>query len=499
MADLEIPIQLINQFQKNIVFETKRNICGSGGYGNGKTYAGCLKILILSATFPKYRTAIVRKEYKVLRQTTMKTWFKICPEAFIARHSENDGYTRLKNGSEIIWLNLDKFDEQSLKSLEINSALLDQAEEIDENIHTHLDTRIGRWDMAEIPPALLAANPNWPKNKVTNLYLAPSYMIALCNPETQWHYLYRLYHPESSIWAKKYSKTHVMYQAASTDNPALSQETLDVMLSKDPEWVERYVKGIWGISSATIHHVLPQSILEYNEELLQNLKSKGLWYRTLDHGEKSPTCCLWFVTWRGLIFCVREYYVPDRLISHHRESINSLSNEYYAGSFADPSIFKKQAQKKGGRFCVADEYSDPSLCPASPITWMAADNNEYHTRNRISELLQLDKDVRHPITGEPNSPKLYFIKKSNEYPHGCDNVISETSLQRRSKLGEVDGKVIYGDEREDGLPDHAYDPLRYFIAIHAKRQKVEHHRIKPNSFKAAQRNIKKLIRMGVYN
>lgn len=496
---MEIPITLINEFQRNIVFETKRNICGSGGYGNGKTYAGCLKGLILLSTFPKYRIAIVRREYKVLRQTTMKTFFKICPQDFVDRHSENDGYTRLKNGSEILWLNLDKFDEQSLKSLEINSAILDQAEEIDENIHTHLDTRIGRWDMAEVPKELLRLNPNWPQNNITKKYLVPAYMIALCNPDTEFHYLYRLYHPNSRQWRDKYKKTHIMYQAASTENPALSQETLDIMLGKDPEWVERYVKGEWGISSATIHHLLPQSIIEYNDELMSDLRSKGIWYRAMDHGESAPTCCLWFVTLRGLIFCVREYYQPNKLISHHRAAINSLSQENYAGSYADPAIFKKQAQKRGGRFSVADEYSDPRLCEARPLTWTPADNNEFHTRNRISELLKLDSEVEHPITGETNSPKLYFIKKSNSYPHGCDYVISETKLQRRIKLGDVDGKPIYGDEREVGLPDHAYDPLRYFIGVHASRCKKAIRKINPRSFRAAQARIKKMAAMGVYN
>ncbi len=32
------------------------------------------------------------------------------------------------------------------------------------------------------------------------------------------------------------------------------------------------------------------------------------------------------------------------------------------------------------------------------------------------------------------------------------------------KIGTDNGRPIFADDRDDKIPDHAYDPLRYFIA-----------------------------------
>jgi len=142
-----------------------------------------------------------------------------------------------------------------------------------------------------------------------------------------------------------------------------------------------------------------QSILPSNQSLLKLLHERAMLYRILDHGESSPTCVLWGAAFNKQLFIYREYYQPNRLISHHRKAIEELSQgENYVGNFADPSIFDKTSQKKGGRWSVADEYLDSSLCDAAPVAWNPADNNEFHTRNRISELLQPSAKLTHPIT-----------------------------------------------------------------------------------------------------
>src|SRR2546425_502418 len=124
---LTIPIKFVNDKQEEYFNVTKRNSCFSGGYGNGKSYIKCLKGITLLGTFPKYRVVVVRKVFKDLRRTTMSTFFSLLPkemydERFGGRRSDIDGYCRLVNGSEIFFIGLDTFDEQSLKSFEINSA-----------------------------------------------------------------------------------------------------------------------------------------------------------------------------------------------------------------------------------------------------------------------------------------------------------------------------------------------------------------------------------------
>ena len=190
---MEFKIQFRNPQQEEFFFLTNRNQCFSGGFNNGKTYVACLKAFTLLSTFPKYRMLIARQYAKDLRETTMKTFFKICPEEFILSHNRQEGITTLKNKSEVLWMHLDECDEQSLRGLEINSALVDQAEEISEAIYLVLDSRIGRWDQAIVPQHLRTKD--WPKTPLGN-WKVPTYNMVLCNPDTQFHWLYRRYHPD---------------------------------------------------------------------------------------------------------------------------------------------------------------------------------------------------------------------------------------------------------------------------------------------------------------
>jgi len=477
--DLEITFQ--DKQQRDFYYATQRNQCFSGGFNNGKSFAGCLKVFTLSNTFRKYKTAICREVYADLKKTTMETFFKICPDEMVESHNYQDGKTVLKNESEIYWMHLDAVNEQSLRGLEVNSVLMDQAEEIQEQIYDVMDARIGRWDNAIIPDYLLKANPDWPIGK-TGKYIAPSYMMLLCNPDTQFHFIYKKYHPESLDRDENY------FFVEGEWNPNLgSRESYDVAMKHSEEWVEKYIKGKWGISSAQIHRVREDSLLEYSEELMDRILRKGNLFRILDHGEASPTCCLWVAAINGVFIVYREYYSPGKVISYHRQSIHDLSKgEQYSANWADPQIFKKTGQKDGGYWTTADEYLDRNL-PAPPLTWIPADNNEFATRNRINEILAGHSGILHPVTGRDNSPRIYFIKKSTKHPFGCYHAINETQSQRRKLIGYHNGTAIYGDDREDSIADHSYDCVRYFAAMHGNGKSVPPRIIRPNTFKYFQK------------
>ena len=454
---MDLNIKFANQAQRDFYFSTARNQCFSGGFNNGKTWSGCLKAFTLLSTFPNYRMAINRQTYKDLKITTMQSFFKICPRELLDRHNEQDGYTELKNKSAIYWLHLDNVDDNTLRGLEVNSILNDQAEEIQEKVYDVLDARIGRWDNAEIPGYLLNGTREWPQKN--GKFIAPSYHMLLCNPDTQYHFIFRKYHPNSLERRENY-----FFVEGEWDASLGSEETYREALKHDPEWVAKFVKGQWGLSSAQIHRLPPEAILEPSEELLERIKTKGNLFRVLDHGDASPTCCLWFAAMDGIYVCYREYYLPNTVISQHRKNICELSQgEKYSGNYADPQIFKKTAQKNGGFWTVADEYMEGS---ENCLHWNPADNNEFATRNRINELLRQSSNRRHPITKEENAVGLYFIKRTANYQQGCYHAINEIQSQRRKLLGYVDGKAIYCDEREESIADHSYDCVRYFVAAH---------------------------------
>lgn len=459
LSKIDIKVSFRNQQQQDFYFATDRNQLFSGGYNNGKSYIGCLKILTLLCTFSKYRAVIARQTRTDLMKTTYQTFFKLCPREIVEADNKQDGFTILKNASRIDWLHLDKVEDSTLRGLEINSTLTDQSEEVEEKTYDVLDARIGRWDEVIIPESLLT--PDWPINPYTGRYLAPSYNLNLSNPDTQFHHLYRFYHPDSL------SRLPNHYYVEAEWDPTLgSIETYNKALQHGEEWVERFVRGKWGVSKAQIHRVYPENIIEWCPELEELIKSKGKLFRVLDHGEASPTCCLWVAAVAGVYIFYREYYAPGKVISYHREAIAELSKgETYSGNYADPAIFKKTSQKDGGFWTTADEYLTKEIS-GPPIAWQAADNNEFATRNRINELLPPQLHFKHPLGLPGKAPGIYFVKRTDSYRNGCSNAIQELGSQRRELVGYIDGESVYNDNREESVKDHAYDCIRYFVAMH---------------------------------
>lgn len=497
-----------SKFQEEALASTFRNQCYSGGYGNGKSTVGAKKIETLSSTFPKYRSAILRRSSTDLKRTTMETFFKWCPPELYddkegGARVDSRNYLRFINGSEIYWLHLDSGDAASVaRGLEVNSIFIDQAEEIMEEDFDHMNARVGRWDRAEVPKWLEG------KMELDNLGrpIIPAYMILAVNPDSFEHWVYRRFHEDSDEHnafrmipdvrdrSKKvkysYSMNYKMYHGSSTENEALSEDNLSNMLQKDDAFVQRFVYGKWGIPEGAVHTVHPESILEdIPIEVLDKFIVQGTLYRAFDHGYSDPTCCLWFAVYRDWILCYREYYQAGEFISEHRKNIVQMSNfagmaEEYRANIADPDIFKKRSEKFGQMWSVADEYQNTSgpLSGVPAIHWKPGDNNEFLTRNQINELLAPKKDVRHPVTDEPNSPSLYFLRRSEAFPDGCEKAISQLKSQKRKQVSVINGRPIFSDERDEKLPDHAYDPLRYFVATRPKSTAFRDRAARPGSF-----------------
>jgi phage terminase large subunit len=418
-----------------------------GGYGSAKTYGGCLKLLRLVEKYPGSRWAIIRRVFKQLKATTMVTFDNLTPSWALKVRNDQDGTRIFKNDSVVQFLGLDTEGSMGvLQGLELNGAFVDQAEELSEKVWDVIDARVGRWTKLDKMPG--------------------RYIFATANPTDELHWLYERFadeSPQHELWS---GKGYQCIVADSRSNKFLPQGNLDALLSKDDEFVRRFVKGEWGNPEGRIFDVDPRSILEPTEEVITKITKGCHLHRSLDHGDSAPTACLWHGTdGDGNVFVYREYYVPGKLVSDHRRAIAVLSgSETYRSQLADPSIFHKTAQKYGGKWSIADEYSDIGVLPRSTaLYWSPADNAEMPSRSRLKEYLRVDPEHVNPITREKGAPRLYFVKKTKEYSNGCDRVILETKSQRRLKIEEAGGRDVYSDDRDDTVPDHAYDALKYFV------------------------------------
>lgn len=405
-------------------------------------------------------------------------------------------------GSQFLLLHLDDPEtEHVIKGLEINWFLIDQAEDVAEEIFDLLTRRLGRWDQAIVPEMAMrmhehqtGTNWAWWSADGTKA-VPPTYAMLTCNPDHLYHWIYRRFHEESpDHWEKTipdpqdpesgrmvgyHDLGYRLFHFPSMSNKFLTKQNRSALLAGDESFQRRYVRGEWGIPEGTIHEVPKEAIIPGSPEVLDWIRTHCTLHRSMDHGDSAPTAVLWWGTDReGHLFAYREYYQPNKLVQDHRQNITALSRgERYAFNVADPSIFHQGVQKEGKRWTVIDEWTDCRALPReTALFWTKGDKDELGTRDRISQFLRpiggdIDRETKkekprpHPITREMGFwPRLFLVTKTSSYPHGCDHAIRETRAQRRVKVGTENGKPTFSDDRDETVPDHAYDCVRYFVA-----------------------------------
>ena len=452
-----------------------------GGQNSGKSVGCVLKLLTLLQTYPGSRGAVVRRNYTQLTKTTMETWFQWCAPGFYRPYgtfNQNSGVLDFNNGSRVYFLHLDQADSLDVvKGLDLNFVYISQAEEISETAWDLLDVRTGRWTGAHIPEEIFKAYPGgreaWPwKSEEGDVLVPPRYIFAEGYVTDETHWLYKRFGDSSPERAKWKAQGYECQIVNSDENRFAVRAVTDALLSKDPDYIRRLVRPEWGNPEGQIFSISPLSELQPSPALLNRLRLFCKWHWSMDHGDSAPTCVLWYaVDADGRIYVLREYYEPNRLVTQHRKALFELRKDDppYHSSFADPTIFSKSRGRTATskpEWSIGDEWRDSHIGdPRTTIAWRPSINDEAATRSRVKEYLTLDPNVRHPLTNEPNAPRLYFIVATPDYPHGCDMVLKEVRAQRR-KVETIAADVkVFSDERDDAIVDHSYDALKYFLIM----------------------------------
>jgi len=427
-------IRLLPQ-QDEFVFSNARFCAFFGGFGNGKTLAGCIKALRLSMEYPGNVGVMGRLSQPQLRATTRKTFFELlgCNEDIVAAHplvskfNKVENLLRFSNGSEILFRHLDT--PSDLLSLNLGWFYVDQAEEISENMFLILQSRL-RLEGVPVRQGFLTGNPeghNWIWRR----------FIKEGNPE---------YH---------------MVQAASLENPHLPPDYVPMLMRSYPEvWVRRYVYGSWDVFEGQIYGGFDPGV-----HVIQPFRIPEGWprYRSIDPGRTNPTCCLWFaLDTDGNVFVYREYYRAGRIVSENARAVSEMSGaERYVYTVIDPSARQSSAL---GYSSVVAEYLDHG------IDTVPAANGLRAGINRVGEYLRVDPERIHPLTGEKGSPRLFVFGS-------CENLIREFPRYRWRQLQSAEMGARNQPEEPLGVDDHALDALRYFLASrpgHLEKEKPEY-------------------------
>jgi len=380
----------------------------------------------------------------------------------------------------VYFIHLDQPDSLNLLAgLELNFAYPSQVEELTEKAWDLLDVRIGRWTGAVIPQEdfdSVGGIENWPWKSPAGVCVPPRYLFCEGYVTDESHWLYDRFAEESPNREKWKAQGYECKIVWSEDNVHAIRATVDAALAKDDDYIRRYVRPEWGNPEGKIFRVDPMSKLEPSPYVIEKILRTMKLHRSLDHGEFNPTACGWHATDHDKnIITYREYYQADALVSYHRRAIFDLSKEdssngavapKYYSQLADPSIFSNSRGRTATTkpsWSVADEYTDTRIMDRETvIAWTPSENDEVATRSRMKEYLKIDPNHRHPFTGRLGAPHLYFVKKTPDYPNGCDKIIRDINAQQRvrSKAGD---REIFLDQRDESIVDHGYDMEKYFV------------------------------------
>lgn len=356
-----------------------------GGFGNGKTSAGCAEATALAIEYPGSVGLIARKTRPELKATTQDTFFnggrggtegdwEGIPQELVKSFNKTEQKLTLINGSVIHFWPLD--DPAKLTNINLGWFMIDQAEEVSEDMFLMLEGRLRQRG-------------------------APRKGIILFNPNghdwiwRRWVYL-------------KYPGHHLTH-ATTLDNPNLPADYI-ATLAKYPEaWRKRFMEGsfdvftdqIWPEFDPEVHLINPVPIEPWWECI-----------EGIDHGRRAPTAVLWaFFDEKGNCFIVDEHYEAGQRVSYHADKI--LRRRELLGITPNYTVIDASAAQKDPNTerSVIDEYWDCGV-PTIP-----SDRHKIARVNRVAEWLRLDPDHPHPITGEYREegyPRLYIFKNCTE-------------------------------------------------------------------------------------
>ena len=240
--------------------KTKEVLFG-GAAGGGKSWVGCSYLITMCLQYPKTRYLMGRSKLDALKKTTLNTFFEVCTEWNLKAIKDytfngSSNVITFYNGSEIILKDLFLYPSDrnfdSLGSLEITGAFIDEANQITEKAKNVVASRL--------------------RYKLDENGLIPK-MLMTCNPAKNWVYS-EYYRPAQDNTIKHYRK---FIQSLVIDNNYISKHYETQLSQLDELSKQRLLFGNWEYDAAA------DSLIDYNS-IMGMFSQKGI------EGDKYITC-----------------------------------------------------------------------------------------------------------------------------------------------------------------------------------------------------------------
>ena len=426
-----------------------------GAKGGGKTWALCLKALMLALQYPGNRIGLFRQDLTDLKQSLLITFRRVCPYQLIIQENLTDHWFKIYTGdhsppSWIVYGGLgDQHEVESAKGKEFGAIGFDEPTEISISTYRMLRAQL-RWRLPDGS--------------------APPYMTFLTsNPEPGWveEHFHDLILQASERRPIVTDGKRKFIRALPSDNPMLPESTLDFMRDMPEVWRKKYVEGSWEAAEGQVYAEFDREVHLIRTPPVAFLQSLKL-VASIDHATTGVTCmAIDGIDPDGNVFALAEYYERNRLISEHAASMKQLmdkwvdacgkrqlamsapNNGMYPATQAfeyiliDPSTQAKTLQNRDALSSVQEEYIRHGI--PTQAAWNKLDTGI----DLMREYLHPKPMHIHPLTLTRGAPSLFIIGDNN--PNGIRELVSWRGIIKPNGKWEYHGA------------DHWLDNQRYII------------------------------------
>jgi len=250
------------QALKYLVDNKTNEVLFGGAAGGGKSWIGVSWLIIQCFKYPKVRYLMGRSKLDALKKTTLNTFFEVCNEWGLKsdthyKFNASSNVITFYNGSEILLKDLFLYPSDrnfdSLGSLEITGAFIDEANQITEKAKNIVMSRI--------------------RYKLDEYQLVPK-LLMTCNPAKNW--VYTDYYKKSKDGTLEGYKKFI--QSLVNDNDYISKHYAEQLSKLDEVSKQRLLFGNWE------YDINSDNLIDYDSILLMfdNIGIEGDKYITCD-------------------------------------------------------------------------------------------------------------------------------------------------------------------------------------------------------------------------
>lgn len=430
-GEVDFPTALagILPHQKKFIESASKFTAYIGGFGSGKTVAGCLAMILLGRQIPNGLFLVGRYHYPELVDSTRRTFLELFPQEWVADNGkgwvESSNRLRTTNGTEYLFRHLDIADSHKrshIRSLNLSGFLIDEGVEVPESTFLELDSRLRRKHGPFGHYGRIVGNPAG-RDWVYNRFFSPKRRVA-------------------------WQRLHEGILAPTAENTHLADSYVSDKLSTWPkDWIDRYLNASFADFSNLVYKEWDYNLHTWDPGVKwsffegdYNPPAKWPTIVGVDIGGHDPWGIVFIkVAPNGMLFQFDEIYERGILVK-------DIADRYWD--------IMSQQELEGLAYDYQNRQAAYEL-EEHQITGVPAIKEIQPGIFKVGQYLHPDPRLQNPFTGLFPSPR-YFVSQK------CEHTIREISSYSYEK--EKSGASTGVPEDKD---NHTCDAVRY--AIHTFR------------------------------